>query len=175
MKLNGLIPALKICQLIVLSIFMFHGTQLQAQADNSVLIESIIAEIKLNKGRTMGRAPAKMLHVYSVEIPENAVILKREKDFNTEISPVYVTFAYRSSNYKIEKIKAGYDVVVYNEPINANASFKERSDKYEKQIIWYKEEQSKEFKNTLDELKSLKESDFESLFGTEDKFPSGWK
>ncbi|MCX7878230.1 MAG: hypothetical protein N2510_06250 [Ignavibacteria bacterium] len=146
--------------------------------DRQKFTEIIIAEIKKNKGRTLGLSPSKIFHVYSVEIPEDAVIIQREKNFNYEIYPVYITTAYRESFYRVSKKRIPYEAVIYNKPKNSYASLSDetpKADDYEKITYWTYEEQTKDFKKTLDEFKNLSNTNLEELFGTEDKLPSHWK
>lgn len=146
--------------------------------DRQKFIDAVIAEIKLNKGRTMGHSPSKILHIYSVEIPDDAEILHREKNYNYEICPVYITYAHRTSNYKVVKQRVPFDVIVFLNPKDSYASMNKQTDrivKFETTIYWQYEESTKEFKKTLDGLRNLSNTSFEELYGAEDNFPSKWK
>lgn len=169
--------AVKFIFLVVIHIMINIPAELIAQ-DKTEFINAVISEIKLNKGKTMGESPAKIMYIYSIEIPDDANIIQREKNFDYEIYPLYVTLALRKSNYKIAKLKIPYDAVIYREVKNSYASLNKQTDrlrKFQTEIIWEYEEQSKEFKQQLDGLKSLKDTDFENLYGTEDNFPANWK
>ncbi len=142
------------------------------------ITDTIIAELKLNKGRTMGHNPSSILHIYSVEVPADAEILHREKNYNHEVFPVYITYAYRAGNYKVIKQKVPFDVIVFLNPKGSYASMNKQSDKIAKfrtTVYWQYEEMTKEFDDTLDGLKNLSKAGFEEIYGAEDNFPAKWK
>lgn len=169
--ITGIITLLLLCIIQTNEAF---GQKLTGQQ----IKDTLIAELKLNKGRTMGQNPSSILHIYSVEVPADATILQREKNYNYEVYPVYITYAYRTSNYKIVKQKVPFDVIVYLNPKNAYASMNKQSDKITKfktTVYWQYEEMNKEFDNTLDGMKNLSNANLEEIYGTEDNFPAKWK
>lgn len=164
--------------LFILPYTILTEKSISQEWDRQKFIDAIIEEIKLNKGRTMGHSPTKILHIYSVEIPEDAEILHREKNYNYEICPVYITYVHRASNYKIVKQRVPFDVIVFLNPKDSYASMNKQSDriaKFETTTYWQYEESTNEFKKTLDGMKNLSNTSFEELYGAEDNFPSKWK
>lgn len=162
---------------IAIFVIIFYSADLvQAQISNNEIVNTIKEELKLNKGKTMGKSSGKIFHVYSIDVPVDAVIEDSENEYI--ISPVYVTMAYRPNNNKIEKISEAYKVKIYKNPKQSYASFNPSYDfagGEKTKIIWAYENDSKIFKAALDGLPSLKDTDLDLIYGEKDYFPSEWK
>ncbi|MEB2330616.1 MAG: hypothetical protein OZ913_10015 [Ignavibacteriaceae bacterium] len=169
---------LKLITLLQIILFVIACTGIvNAQTDAESIVKIIKDELVLNKGRTLAKSPGDILHIYSIDVPADVVIEEFEKTVTAY--PVYVTMAYRSSNYKVEKYSEPYHVIMYKEPKNSlallNPGDKKLKPFKKRETFWVVEEQSKAFKKTLDELPNLKENSLESIWGETDNFPSDWK